>query len=135
MLGLGARDEGYGLTVPKYYSGYRNPVTAPHMANLYADINKCLIHQTGPAVTQIAQSSVGDIVEDPKHNYKRRLCPNTKILVLQHRRLIIRGIQPTRITIRNIASVGIPNWFTDIDHVFTVTLADIPELTETDRYN
>ena len=120
VLGLGAGDEGYGQAVQSTTVATGATVTATHMANLYADINKCRVHQTGSAVTQIAQPSVGDIIEDSNTTTKEGYVQYEDIsITAQASRLSAAsnqlGLQSGTSSVRN------SNWSTDINHIFTVT--------------
>lgn len=120
VLGKGAGDEGYGQAITSQTVSVGATVTAQDMANLFVDINKCRVHQTGNAVTEIAQPSIGDTVEDSN--------TTTKEGYVQYEDLSITA-QSARL---NFASnqVGIESgesssrtadWATDIDHIVTVT--------------
>tara|TARA_B100001057_G_C22867549_1_gene957245 strand:- start:206 stop:1120 length:915 start_codon:yes stop_codon:yes gene_type:complete len=120
VLGLGAGDEGYGQAVQSTAVAVGATVTAQHMANLYTDINKIRIHQTGSTVTQIDPPEVGDIIEDSNSSTKEGYVQYEDIsITAQAARLSAAasqlGLQSGTSSVRN------SNWSTDINHIFTVT--------------
>lgn len=64
VLGTGSGDEGYGQTVSSSIVNSSNKVTAQDVNNLFEDIKKIRVHQTGGIPNSISQIAVGDIVGD-----------------------------------------------------------------------
>ena len=120
VLGLGAGDEGYGQAVQSTTVATGATVTAQHMSNLFSDINKCRVHQTGSAVTQIAEPSVGDTIEDSNTTTKEGYVQYEDIsITAQAARLTAAASQLGLES--GTSSVTNTNWSSDINHVFTVT--------------
>ena len=120
VLGLGAGDEGYGQAVESTTVATGATVTAQHMSNLFSDINKCRVHQTGSAVTQIAEPSVGDTIEDSNTTTKEGYVQYEDIsITAQAARLTAAASQLGLES--GTSSVTNTNWSSDINHVFTVT--------------
>mgnify|MGYP003344175950 FL=1 len=120
VLGLGAGDEGYGQAVESTTVATGATVTAQHMSNLFSDINKCRIHQTGSAVTQIAEPSVGDTIEDSNTTTKEGYVQYEDIsITAQAARLTAAASQLGLQS--GTSSVTNTNWSSDINHIFTVT--------------
>ena len=120
VLGLGAGDEGYGQAVESTTVATGATVTAQHMSNLFSDINRCRVHQTGSAVTQIAEPSVGDTIEDSNTTTKEGYVQYEDIsITAQAARLTAAASQLGLES--GTSSVTNTNWSSDINHVFTVT--------------
>ncbi len=120
VLGLGAGDEGYGQAVQSTTVATGATVTAQHMSNLFSDINRCRVHQTGSAVTQIAEPSVGDTIEDSNTTTKEGYVQYEDIsITAQAARLTAAASQLGLES--GTSSVTNTNWSSDINHVFTVT--------------
>ena len=64
VLGNGSGDEGYGQTVSSTGVNSSNKVTASDLNNLYEDIKKIRVHQTGGIPNSISQITVGDTIGD-----------------------------------------------------------------------
>jgi hypothetical protein len=62
VLGTGSSDKGYGTSVTSAQVGAGDTINATHIANLYTDINKCILHQTGSATSAIVTPESGDLV-------------------------------------------------------------------------
>lgn len=64
VLGIGSGNEGYGQAVSSSIVNSSNTVTAEQINNLYSDIKKIRVHQTGGVPNSISQIDVGDTVGD-----------------------------------------------------------------------
>ena len=64
VLGTGSGDEGYGQTVSSSIVNSSNRVTAQDINNLFEDIKKIRVHQTGGIPNSISQIVVGDTIGD-----------------------------------------------------------------------
>lgn len=73
ILGKGAGNEGYGQLVTSSQVSANTTIEASHMSELYTDMRKCRIHQTGSIPAEIATIAVGNTVEDSNATNKKGL--------------------------------------------------------------
>jgi len=64
VLGNGSGNEGYGQTVTSSIVNNNLRVTAQHINNLYEDLKKIRVHQTGGIPNSISQVAIGDTIGD-----------------------------------------------------------------------
>ena len=120
IIGLGSGDEGYGQARASSTVAVGATVTAQDMTNLFTDMNKIRLHQTGSVPAEIAQPSVGDTIEDSNATSKEGYAQYESLsTTCQASRLSAAsnqlGIQSGTFSSRSA------NWSTDINHTFTVT--------------
>ena len=80
VIGVGSGDEGYGQARASQTVAVGATITAQDMANLFTDMTKIRLHQTGSVPAEIAEPSVGDTVED-SNTVKKKVMYSTKLLV------------------------------------------------------
>ena len=73
ILGKGAGNEGYGQSVTSSQVSANTTIEASHMSELYTDMRKCRIHQSGSIPAEIATIAVGNTVEDSNATNKKGL--------------------------------------------------------------
>lgn len=123
VLGLGSGDEGYGQAVASRTIAVGATVQAQDMINLYNDMYKVRLHQTGnTTLAEIAQPVVGNTVEDSNNTTKKGYAQYESLSVTcQSARLNAAasqlGLQAGTSSQRTAA------WASDINHLFTVTFA------------
>ena len=120
VLGLGSGDEGYGQAVTSKTRSAGKTVTATDMEDLYSDMVKCRVHQTGTTPTEIVEPLIGDTIEDSNTVTKKGYVQyETLSVTCQSSRLLADssqlGLQA------GTSSVRTANWSTDINHIVTVT--------------
>ena len=120
VIGVGSGDEGYGQARASQTVAVGATVTAQDMTNLFTDMTKIRLHQTGTVPSEIAQPSVGDTIEDSNATSKEGYAQYESLsTTCQASRLSAAasqlGLQTGTQSIRN------SNWSTDINHTFTVT--------------
>jgi len=64
VLGNGSGNEGYGQDVTSTTVNNNLRVTAQHINNLYTDLKKIRVHQTGGIPNSISQVAIGDTIGD-----------------------------------------------------------------------
>tara|TARA_B100000683_G_scaffold252663_1_gene269763 strand:+ start:21034 stop:21948 length:915 start_codon:yes stop_codon:yes gene_type:complete len=120
VLGLGAGDEGYGQAVQSKTISAGKTVTASDMEDLYADMVRCRVHQTGTTPTEIVEPVIGDTVEDSNTVSKKGYVQyETLSTTCQTSRLLADSSQLGLQS--GTSSVRTANWSTDINHIVTVT--------------
>ena len=120
VIGLGSGDEGYGQARASSTAAVGATITAQDMANLFTDMTKIRLHQTGSVPAEIAQPSVGDTVEDSNSTSKEGYVQYESLsTTCQASRLSVAasqlGLQA------GTSSQRTSSWSTDINHTFTVT--------------
>jgi len=120
VIGLGSGDEGYGQARASQTVAVGATITAQDMANLFTDMTKIRLHQTGSVPAEIAEPSVGDTVEDSNTTTKEGYVQyETLSTTCQASRLTAAssqlGLQAGTSSSRSAS------WSTDINHTFTVT--------------
>ena len=120
ILGLGAGDEGYGQGVSSTTVAAGSTVTASQMVNLYDDMVKCRLHQTGSTPTEVVAPVVGNTIEDSNATNKKGYAQFESLsTTCQTSRLNADagqlGLQS------GISSSRTANWSSDITHIVTVT--------------
>ena len=120
VIGLGSGDEGYGQSRASSTAAVGATITAQDMTNLFTDMTKIRLHQTGSVPTEIASPSVGDTVEDSNSTSKEGYVQyETLSTTCQASRLTANasqlGLQA------GTSSQRTSSWSTDINHIFTVT--------------
>ena len=73
VLGKGAGNEGYGQAVTSSQVSANTTIEATHMSDLYTDMRKSRIHQTGSIPAEIASIAVADTIEDSNATNKKGL--------------------------------------------------------------
>lgn len=73
VLGKGAGNEGYGQAVTSNQVSANTTIEAVHMSDLYTDMRKCRIHQTGSIPAEIASIVISDTIEDSNATNKKGL--------------------------------------------------------------
>jgi hypothetical protein len=120
VIGLGSGDEGYGQARASQTVAVGATITAQDMANLFTDMTKIRLHQTGSVPAEIAEPSVGDTVEDSNTTTKEGYVQyETLSTTCQASRLTAAasqlGLQAGTSSSRSAS------WSDDINHSFTVT--------------
>lgn len=121
ILGLGSGDEGYGQAISSSTIATGATITANDMINLYNDMYKIRLHQTGnTTLAEINQPSVGDTVEESNTTTKEGYAQYEALsITCQGARLSAAanqlGLQA------GTSSQRTASWSTDINHIFTVT--------------
>tara|TARA_A100001035_G_scaffold241252_1_gene207170 strand:- start:2879 stop:3793 length:915 start_codon:yes stop_codon:yes gene_type:complete len=120
ILGLGAGDEGYGQGVSSTTVAAGSTVTASQMVNLYDDMVKCRLHQTGSTPTEVVAPVIGNTIEDSNATSKKGYAQFESLsTTCQTSRLNVDagqlGLQS------GISSSRTANWSSDITHIVTVT--------------
>lgn len=120
VLGLGSGDEGYGQAVSSSTIAVGETITAQDMINLYNDMFKIRLHQTGNAPAEIAQPAVGDTVEDSNATSKEGYAQYEALsITAQSARL---NAAANQLGLQNgTSSQRTASWSSDINHLFTVT--------------
>ena len=120
IIGVGSGDEGYGQARASSTVAVGATVTAQDMTNLFTDMTKIRLHQTGSVPAEIAQPSVGDTIEDSnatsKEGYAQyeslsTTCQGSRLSAASNQLGIQTGTSSSRSA----------SWSTDINHTFTVT--------------
>ena len=120
VIGLGSGDEGYGQARTSSTAAVGATITAQDMTNLFTDMTKIRLHQSGSVPTEIASPSVGDTVEDSNSTSKEGYVQYESLsTTAQAARLSVAasqlGLQA------GTSSSRTSSWSTDINHTFTVT--------------
>ena len=120
IIGQGSGDEGYGQARASSTAAVGATITAQDMVNLFTDMTKIRLHQTGSVPAEIASPSVGDTVEDSNATSKEGYVQyETLSSTCQASRLTAAasqlGLQA------GTSSQRTASWSTDINHIFTVT--------------
>jgi len=120
VIGLGSGDEGYGQARTSSTAAVGATITAQDMQNLFTDMTKIRLHQTGSVPAEIAVPSVGDTVLDSNSTNKEGYVQyETLSTTAQSARLSAAasqlGLQAGTSSSRS------SSWSTDINTTFTVT--------------
>lgn len=120
IIGQGSGDEGYGQARASSTAAVGATITAQDMVNLFTDMTKIRLHQTGSVPSEIASPSVGDTVEDSNATSKEGYAQYESLsTTCQASRLTAAasqlGLQA------GTSSQRTASWSTDINHIFTVT--------------
>ena len=120
IIGQGSGDEGYGQARASSTAAVGATITAQDMVNLFTDMTKIRLHQTGSVPSDIASPSVGDTVEDSNATSKEGYAQYESLsTTCQASRLTAAasqlGLQA------GTSSQRTASWSTDINHIFTVT--------------
>lgn len=120
VLGLGSGDEGYGQAVSSSTIAVGATVQAQDMVNLYNDMYKIRLHQTGNNPTEIVQPVVGNTIEDSNTTTKKGYAQYEALsITCQSARL---NAASTQLGLQaGTSSQRTASWSTDINHIFTVT--------------
>jgi len=127
VLGNGTGDFGYGETVTSSSVAISKIIEATDMNNLYTDIVKCAVHQTGSIPTTISQLAVADIIgadasTTPNETVKGHNDYNNAIGVIEAGRLSVATAQTSYES--KLQSQRSSAWGQNPDvitHTFTVT--------------
>mgnify|MGYP006242028489 CR=1 FL=1 len=120
VIGLGSGDEGYGQSRTSSTVAVGATITAQDMANLFTDMTKIRLHQTGSVPGEIAQPSVGDTVLDSNSTNKEGYVQYESLsTTAQASRL---SASASQLGLQSgTSSSRTSSWSTDINHTFTVT--------------
>ena len=120
VIGVGSGDEGYGQARASSTVTVGSTITAQHMANLFTDMTKIRLHQTGSVPAEILAPSTGDNIEDSNSVSKEGYAQYESLsITAQSARLSASanqlGLQS------GTSSTRTASWSTDINHIFTVS--------------
>ena len=120
VIGVGSGDEGYGQARASSTVTVGSTITAQHMANLFTDMTKIRLHQTGSVPAEILAPSTGDNIEDSNSSSKEGYAQYESLsITAQSARLSASanqlGLQS------GTSSTRTASWSTDINHIFTVS--------------
>ena len=120
VIGVGSGDEGYGQARASSTVTVGSTITAQHMANLFTDMTKIRLHQTGSVPAEILAPSTGDNIEDSNSGSKEGYAQYESLsITAQSARLSASanqlGLQS------GTSSTRTASWSTDINHIFTVS--------------
>ena len=120
VLGKGAGNEGYGQAVTSSQVSANTTIEATHMSDLYTDMRKCRIHQTGSIPAEIASIAVADTIEDSNATNKKGLAQYEALsLDIVNDRLLIAAGQAS--VEDGVESFTDTDWNGTIYHEVTVT--------------
>jgi len=120
VLGKGAGNEGYGQAVTSAQVSANTTIEAVHMSDLYTDMRKCRIHQTGSIPAEIASIAVADTIEDSNATNKKGLAQYEALsLDIVNDRLLIAAGQAS--VEDGVESFTDTDWNGTIYHEVTVT--------------
>ena len=71
ILGKGAGNEGYGQAVTSSQVSANTTIEAEHMSDLFEDMKRCRVHQTGSIPAEIADIDIGNLIEDSNTTSKK----------------------------------------------------------------
>jgi len=124
VLGVGSGDEGYGQAVTSSSVAVGDIVTAEHMSDLFDDMTKIRLHQTGSNPSEIAEPSVGDTIEDSNTTTKEGYAQYESLsITCQSARLNAASSQLGSAEPAGGTSTRTADWNTDINHIFRVSFA------------
>jgi len=120
VIGVGSGDEGYGQARASSTVTVGSTITAQHMTNLFTDMTKIRLHQTGSVPAEILAPSTGDNIEDSNSVSKEGYAQYESLsITAQSARLSASanqlGLQS------GTSSTRTASWSTDINHIFTVS--------------
>ena len=120
VIGVGSGDEGYGQARASSTVTVGSTITAQHMTNLFTDMTKIRLHQTGSVPAEILAPSTGDNIEDSNSSSKEGYAQYESLsITAQSARLSASanqlGLQS------GTSSTRTASWSTDINHIFTVS--------------
>jgi len=120
VLGKGAGNEGYGQAVTSAQVSANTTIEAVHMSDLYTDMRKCRIHQTGSIPAEIASIAIADTIEDSNATNKKGLAQYEALsLDIVNDRLLIAAGQAS--VEDGVESFTDTDWNGTIYHEVTVT--------------
>lgn len=120
VLGKGAGNEGYGQAVTSSQVSANTTIEATHMSDLYTDMRKCRIHQTGSIPAEIASIAIADTIEDSNATNKKGLAQYEALsLDIVNDRLLIAAGQAS--VEDGVESFTDTDWNGTIYHEVTVT--------------
>ena len=120
VLGKGAGNEGYGQAVTSAQVSANTTIEAVHMSDLYTDMRKCRIQQTGSIPAEIASIAVADTIEDSNATNKKGLAQYEALsLDIVNDRLLIAAGQAS--VEDGVESFTDTDWNGTIYHEVTVT--------------
>lgn len=121
VMGKGAGDEGYGQRITSFQISATDLVTAQNMNDLYEDIRRARLHQTGSNPTDIAEITAGvDIVEDNNSSSNKGYSQyEAESILSSSQRLTKAGSQMQ--TEAGVTSTRTASWNGRIYHEVTVT--------------
>jgi len=120
ILGKGAGNEGYGQAITSSQVSANTTIEATHMSELFTDMRRCRVHQTGSIPSEIADISVGNVIEDSNTTSKKGLAQYEGLsLDIVNDRLLIAGGQAS--VEAGVESFTDTDWNGTIYHEATVT--------------
>ena len=120
ILGKGAGNEGYGQSVTSSQVSANTTIEAEHMSELFSDMRKCRIHQTGSIPSEIADIAIGNLIEDSNSTNKKGVAQYEALsLDIVNDRLNIAAGQAS--VEAGVESFTDTNWNGTIYHEVTVT--------------
>ena len=120
VLGKGAGNEGYGQAVTSAQVSANTTIEAVHMSDLYTDMRKCRIHQTGSIPAEIASIAIADTIEDSNTTNKKGLAQyeGLSLDIVNDRLLIAAGQASVEDGVESFTDT---DWNGTIYHEVTVT--------------
>ena len=120
VIGVGAGDEGYGQARASSTVAVVATVTAQHMTNLFTDMTKLRLHQTGAVPSEIVAPTAGGTIEDSNSVSKKGYAQYEGLsITCQSARLSAAASQLGLQS--GTSSARTASWSTDINHIFTVS--------------
>ena len=120
IIGQGSGDEGYGQARASSTVAVGATITAQDMTNLFTDMTKIRLHQTGSVPAEIASPSVGDTVEDSNSTSKEGYAQYESLSSTCHASGLTADASQLGLQ-AGTSSQRTASWSTDINHSFTVT--------------
>lgn len=120
VIGLGSGDEGYGQARASQTVPVGATITAQDMTNLFTDMTKIRLHQTGSVPSEIAEPSVGDTVEDSNTTTKEGYVQYESLSTTCQASRLSAAANQLGLQSGTSSSRG-SSWSDDINHSFTVT--------------
>tara|TARA_B100000927_G_scaffold144753_1_gene116900 strand:- start:5767 stop:6681 length:915 start_codon:yes stop_codon:yes gene_type:complete len=120
VIGLGSGDEGYGQARASQTVPVGATITAQDMTNLFTDMTKIRLHQTGSVPSEIAEPSVGDTVEDSNTTTKEGYVQYESLSTTCQASRLSAAASQLGLQSGTSSSRG-SSWSDDINHSFTVT--------------
>jgi hypothetical protein len=120
ILGKGAGNEGYGQAVTSSQVSANTTIEAEHMSNLFEDMKRCRVHQTGSIPAEIADIDIGNLIEDSNTTSKKGVAQyeGLSLDVVNDRLNIAAGQASVEAGVESFTDT---NWNGTIYHEATVT--------------
>ena len=120
VIGLGSGDEGYGQARTSSTAAVGATITAQDMQNLFTDMTKIRLHQTGSVPAEIAVPSVGDTVLDSNSTNKEGYVQYESLSTTAQAARLSAAASQLGLQAGTSSSRS-SSWSTDINTTFTVT--------------